>query len=121
MTAAGARATPPFAGRGRPFGTVANADDELRGKYVAPVADGPLRSFHRRHDGRRSIQIRKCEVIPVSNTSISGVVSVSMPCTEKSVLGYGEAWFQHGSRPRPDAFLTLDPTQRPSAPRRWGT
>lgn len=60
-------------------------------------------------------------MIPVSNKSISGVVSVSVPSTEKSVVGYGEAWFQLGSRQRPDAFLTLDPTQRPSAPRRWGT
>lgn len=61
-------------------------------------------------------------MIPVSNkTTISGVVSVCMSTTEKSVVGYGDAWFQHGPRLRPDAFPTLDPTQRPSAPLRWGT
>ena len=55
-------------------------------------------------------------MIRVSIESISGVSSACAYRSERSVLGV--AW-QHGPRPRPDALLTLDPTQRPSAPLRW--
>ena len=51
--------------------------------------------------------------------SFSGVVLARAP--EQFVGEIAMAWYQHGSRPRPDALLTLDPTQRPSAPRRWAT
>jgi hypothetical protein len=89
-----------------------------------PGARGaPYRCSHRRHDGRRSID-QESEVIPMSIKSFSGVVLACVPngqlvSAEQFVGGFGMPWYQHGSRLRPDALLTLDPTQRPSAPRRW--